>query len=281
MTITHKENPSDSMIRWMLIAIYLLVTLVSPFWNTPFSQNFLPIALVCSIFITACLHGKARYGVKNMVVFFIITWAVSHFFEALSIQMGFPFGHYYYDQLAGPRLFQVPLIIMFAYFGMGYVSWSLANVLLDNAGNKLQGMQKVYVPLIATFIMVMWDLCMDPGASTVSSLWVWQDGGSYFGVPIQNYFGWFFVVYIIFQLFALYISHFEVNTKDQLKLFSRKMYWMEVVALYAIQALRQLIDPFGANNHPQIYESMALVTLFTMGFVAILTYLHIKNSNLE
>jgi len=278
MSIAHQTNSGFSLTRWVIILIYLAITVVSPFWNTPISQAVLPILIVVSIFSAVCLHGKARYGAKNIVVFFLITWLVSHFFEALSIQMGFPFGFYYYDQLAGPRLFQVPLIIMFAYFGMGYASWSLANVLLDTSNNKLTGKQVVYVPLIASFIMVMWDLCMDPTASTVSSLWVWRDGGAYFGVPLQNYFGWFFVVYIIFQLFAVYIARYDAMTNFQLKIFSRKIFWMEVVAIYAIQALRQLLDPLGVSDHQHIYDSMALVTFFSMGFVVILAYAHIRNS---
>ncbi|WP_207669017.1 carotenoid biosynthesis protein [Clostridium chromiireducens] len=69
-------------------------------------------------------------------------------------------------------------------------------------------MRKIYaqwinvflVPLIATFIMVMWDVVMDPITATVNKVWIWEDGGSYFGVPISNYLGWFLVVYIFLQI---------------------------------------------------------------------------------
>lgn len=261
----------SSPVRWIMIFLYFVATLFSAMWHGPTAELVLPVLLVLLIFTTASLHGLARYGSKNLLVFFIITWGVSHFFEALSIQTGFPFGHYYYDKLAGPRLFEVPLIIMFAYFGTGYVSWILSNVLLQQYGKKLAGQALFFVPLIAAFIMVMWDLCMDPLSSTVYSLWVWKDGGEYFGVPLQNYFGWFMVVYIIYQCFAIYIGK-----KDQLISHSTKAFWLEATAIYAIQASTQLLDPFGASVHLEIYRAMALITVFTMIFVALLSFIRIN-----
>ncbi|WP_240489474.1 carotenoid biosynthesis protein [Legionella parisiensis] len=264
------------MMRWTVITIYFLATLFSAAWHGPLAVIFLPIILVLTIFISSCLHGKERYGLKNLILFFIITWLVSHFFEALSIQTGFPFGHYYYDKLAGPRLFQVPLIIMFAYFGTGYASWILAHILLGQYATPLAGKQIFFVPLIAAFIMVMWDVCMDPLSSTVYSLWVWRDGGPYFGVPLQNYFGWFFVVYIIYQIFAVYIARYDVMATSKHAVFSSKNFWREAVAIYGIQGLSQLVDPLGASTHLDIYGAMALITVFTMMFVALLALLKIN-----
>lgn len=281
--MTKNEGTSNrwSIIRWTVITIYFLVTLFSAVWHGPVAELFLPIILVLTIFISACLHGKERYGIKNLIIFFIITWFVSHFFEALSIQTGFPFGHYYYDKLAGPRLFEVPLIIMLAYFGTGYASWILAHILLGQYTTQLTGKQIFNVPLIAAFIMVMWDICMDPLSSTVYSIWVWKDGGVYFGVPLQNYFGWFLVVFIIYQIFAVYIAKHDVIPVSKHKVFTSKNFWREAVAIYGIQGLTQLVDPFGASTHLEIYGSMALITVFTMMFVVLLASLKINVSHLE
>lgn len=264
--------------RWTIIVIYLLATILSAFWQGSHAVFFLPIILVFTIFIAACLNGIERYSLKNLVVFFIITWLVSHFFEAFSIQTGFPFGHYYYDKLAGPRLFQVPLIIMLAYFGTGYASWMLAHIVSGQYGNRLAGTRLFLIPFTASFIMVMWDLCMDPLASTVDSLWVWKEGGVYFGVPLQNYFGWFLVVYIIYQIFAFYIAKYDVVDIDKKKTISTKGFWREVVAIYAIQGFTQIIDSYGPPDHLEIYRSMALISVFTMMFVAFISYLKINNT---
>lgn len=263
-------------IQWVVIGFYFAVTLLTGFWQTPTATEFLPVMVVFAIFIAAWIHGQRRYGLKNMLVFFLITWLVSHFFEAFSIQTGFPFGHYVYDKLAGPRLFEVPLVIMFAYFGTGYASWMIATILCGQCHKTLSGQWLFVVPLIATFIMVMWDLCMDPICSTVGSLWVWQDVGPYFGVPLQNYFGWFLVVFIIFQLFALYIGRHDNPRPEQKALFSSSCFQIEIVSIYAIQAFSNLVEALGATTHRDIYYSMVMVTLFTMVFVVLLALLAIK-----
>jgi putative membrane protein len=266
-------------LHWLLIAFFFLITASSGFIYSPATKDMIPIVFVISLFIAVCLHGIARYGLKHLIVFFLITWIVSHFFEALSIQTGFPFGHYFYDQLVGPRLFQVPLIIMPAYFSMGYVSWILSNILLEQYGHKLVGKQIFYIPFIAAFIMVIWDVCMDPIASTIASLWAWKEGGSYYGVPMQNYFGWFLVVYLLFQIFALFIAKYEKDNSNNL-LFSSKFFWLEAVALYGIQALNQLLNPITQNHHMDIYAPMAMITIFTMVFVVCLSWITLQKNQI-
>lgn len=275
--ITGKEGFSPT--RWFVIEIFLCIIIVSGLWQTAFVMEFAPILTILTIFIAVWLHGTERYGIKNLIIFFIITWLVSNFFEAVSIRTGFPFGHYYYDKLIGPRLFDVPLIIMFGYFSTGYVSWILANVLLEQTSTRLAGKQIVLVPLIAACIMVMWDVCIDPLCSTIGSLWVWKEGGPYFGVPLQNYFGWFFVVYIIYQSFAFYLSKFDLIEPGKVRVFSSKIFWLEAVAVYGILGLSQIVEFIGATNYQDIYGPMAMITLFTMMFVTLISYLKIKGSN--
>ncbi|MDR3441861.1 MAG: carotenoid biosynthesis protein [Legionella sp.] len=267
------DKNSFSIMRWMLIMIYLGITIISAFCKSSFIIQISPLITVLSIFTIVCLHGTVLYGLKNIIIFFIITWIVSNFFEALSIQTGFPFGFYYYDKLIGPRLFEVPLIIMFAYFSAGYSSWILSHVVLEQYNKKPTGTQLILIPLVAAFIMVMWDLCMDPLCSTVASLWVWNDGGMYFGVPLQNYFGWFLVVYIIYQIFILYLRKHPVSAIN-----TNKFFWLEIVAVYGILALTQLLQFWGAQSHQNIYASMALITVFTMLFVTLVSFLRIKES---
>lgn len=278
MTALKAGNEGFNANRWFIISVFLCIIFISAFWKTAFVREVSPIIAVLSIFIAVMLHGTVRYGIKNILLFFILTWLVSHFFEALSIHTGFPFGNYFYDKLAGPRLFDVPLIIMFAYFGTGYASWILAHVLLEQTNNQLAGKQIILIPLIASFIMVMWDLCMDPLCSTVASLWTWKDGGLYFGVPLQNYFGWFFVVYIIYQVFAVYLSKFDVIDHNKKNIFSSKIFWLEIVALYFIQGLSQVVQFLAATEHRDIYGSMALIAVFSMIFVSLISYLKINDS---
>jgi putative membrane protein len=38
---------------------------------------------------------------------------------------------------------------------------------------------------------------MDPGMSAAGN-WIWERGGSYFGVPFQNYFGWLLTTFLVY-----------------------------------------------------------------------------------
>ena len=53
--------------------------------------------------------------------------------------------------------------------------------------------------LVAAFIVSATDLVADP-VSVEGGLWVWYDGGPFFGVPYSNYIGWIFVGTIILSI---------------------------------------------------------------------------------
>ena len=85
-----------------------------------------------------------------------------------------------------PRILRVPVLLGFAYVGMGYLSWTLGTLILGDVRGPLAGSQVIAVPLTASFIMAAWDLATDPIWSTVMHGWIWPKGGAYFGVPVSN-----------------------------------------------------------------------------------------------
>jgi uncharacterized membrane protein len=263
-----------SKFRWSLVVVYLIFNVLLIF--TYKNPNLLAVDSLLAtglLFIIAVFHGSERYGKKNMFIFFVITLIVSFSFENLSILTGFPFGFYHYSPSLG--MLTVPLVIIFAYFAMGYLSWMLSHVLTGQYAKKLEGKQIFMVPFIAAFIMVMWDLTIDPISSTLQGLWVWTTPGAYFGVPISNFLGWFMVVYIFFQIFALYISRYDSTKHETTHNISNKPYWSEPAAVYGITALGTIFSIFYQLN--DITLSMALITVFTMIFVAILALINIWN----
>lgn len=270
-----KDLGKFNKLRWSLIVVFLIVNILLIFTyknpNLLAIDSFLVTAL---LFILAVLHGAERYGKKNILIFFLITWAVSFSFENLSIATGFPFGFYHYSPSLG--LLTVPLIIIFAYFSIGYLAWMLSHVLTGQYSKKLEGKQIFIVPFIAAFLMVMWDLSVDPISSTLQGLWVWTTPGAYFGVPISNFFGWFLVVYLFFQIFALYISRYDSIIAEKDFKLSNKPYWGEAAVIYGITALGTILSVFYQYN--DLTVSMALITFFTMIFVAIVALINIWNN---
>ena len=138
------------------------------------------------------------------------------------------------------------------------------------------------VVLVAAFVMVMWDLSMDPSRATINLTWIWHDGGAYFGVPFVNFAGWFLCVATIFAAFAIWLA--RSAAKDVVS--PDRMAQAQALGLYAgLFAEFVAFTVFGPKtgtvtdavgqvwNLRDIYESLGLVSIFTMGFVIVLTAL--------
>jgi putative membrane protein len=216
-----------------------------------------------------------RYGLRGIVAFMAICLVVGNAFENLSILTGFPFGHYYFTGLMGPRILHVPILLGLAYVGMGYLSWTLGLLIL-------RGVRVLTVPLAASFIMVAWDLSMDPVWSTIMHSWIWPRGGVYCGVPVSNFLGWYLTVYVIYQLFALYLRRHAIPSHS-LPL----SYWRVAILFYGVSAAGNLAlvpraglsvvsDPTGAQwKVSGILAASALVSIFVMGAFALLAWLRL------
>ncbi len=130
----------------------------------------------------ALIHGAMLYRVRGILIFIALCLVIGNIFENVGVLTGFPYGHYYFTDLMGPKLFAVPVFLGLAYVGMAYLSWILARLILG-FGDPLVGSRIVTLPLTAAFIMVAWDLAMDPIWGTVLHAWIWVRGGAYFAFP--------------------------------------------------------------------------------------------------
>jgi len=57
--------------------------------------------------------------------------------------------------------------------------------------------------LMTALLVTGWDLILDPIMVDAVRAWVWIDGGPYFGVPFQNFFGWIWAVGTIMVAYRL------------------------------------------------------------------------------
>jgi putative membrane protein len=163
---------------------------------------------------------------------------------------------------------------------MGYLSWTVARLILDGrqtAANRLVG-----VPIVASFIMVSWDLTLDPAASTIGRSWIWHDGGAYFGVPVSNFLGWYLTVFVFFQLFALYLVRRPPRPAQ-----GQASFWWPAWTMFAVSIFRPVLatlfhpagpstvtDPAGVTwNIAALYGTCALAAIFTMGAFAVVALL--------
>jgi putative membrane protein len=228
------------------------------------------------------VHGALRYGWRGIGVFVAAGLVISNILENLSIQTGFPFGHYHYT--GAGKIFQVPWFIGPAYLATGYLAWIVATVLLDDVRRRSPWLTTIGTPVVGAFAMTAWDLAFDPTASTIHQAWIWEDGGGFFGVPLVNYLGWTFTVYLFMQVFALYLRGRGQAPQTQSE---RSAGDLQAVLLYAATTLGYFTvllngehttatDATGATwQTADIYETSALLAIYGMGFLALLSLLRL------
>jgi uncharacterized membrane protein len=258
---------------WIVAALYTSLSLQFSLAPEAVAGKGAMITLLPLVFVF--VHGSVAYRFRDVCFFAAVTMVVSNLSENTSILTGFPFGRYYYTDILGPKLFLVPLLVGPAYLGTGYLSWMLARIILGASGSGVAGRERFTVPLLASFIMVSWDLAMDPVTATINRQWIWLDGGGYFGVPFSNFMGWFLTVYVFFQIFALYLRRRHVIYASVQP--ETRGYWLQAVLLYAVTGVKfplnilthtsaqTIADATGVLWRTQdIYLTSGLVSLFTM-----------------
>jgi uncharacterized membrane protein len=233
----------------------------------------------------ALLHGARRYGWRAIAVFVVAGLVISNVLENVSIQTGFPFGHYHYT--GGGTIFQVPWFIGPAYLATGYLAWVVATVLLGDVRRNSSWLTTIGTPAVAAFAMTAWDLALDPTASTIGRRWIWENGGGFFGVPLVNFLGWTFTVYLFMQVFALYLRQrgpLSLATPHRARASD-----LQGVLLYALTTLSFFMAFFTGKRNTvtdaagttwqtgAIYETSVLLTIYGMLFIAALALLRIAN----
>ncbi|MGE0484163.1 MAG: carotenoid biosynthesis protein [Gammaproteobacteria bacterium] len=277
-------NEADSRrgdgLLWGVIAAWAAITLTSFFAPAVLSANAARYVNVALMSAFTLVHGARRYGWAGIAVYFVIACVVANTFENLSIVTGFPFGQYHHTAAMGPKLFHVPLIIGPIFAVAGYLAWVVAGILLGEAfGAPARGIA-VARCLCAAAVTTMWDLCVDAIGGTVSRDWVWAGGGAFFGVPWQNFAGWLLTMWVIFQVFAVYLA----RRGDIRPVPVASPYWLQPVVFWLLIGLQfpllALIVPEGALSDPAgvawtvkgLFTAMAIVSVFTMSFTALLAW---------
>jgi uncharacterized membrane protein len=155
-----------SPLLWMLAAASFMSHMAIILLHLPQALGGAMLASFLTLF--GLLHGASTYGWRGILFFLAVCLGVSNASENLSILTGFPFGWYHYSDAMGPKLFLVPLQIGPAYFGVGYLSWTLARAILGDEDTRSAGLLSFATPALASFIMVSWDLTIDPTMSTIA-----------------------------------------------------------------------------------------------------------------
>ena len=249
-------------IRRMLIVLLVLYALLVTYieatvalggnlslWITPLST------LVGFSF--ALLHASQRLGCKRALGLLACVFIVSLAFESVGVATGLVYGPYHYTAKLGPLfLGMVPFLIPIAWFMMMYPSFVIADRLVATRN----GWRRVLaVAALGSLVMTAWDLVMDP-VMVRGEHWVWEVNGAYFGIPLQNFWGWWLTTFVTFVVFLLFIRSpkpsFEVSN-DRLTILS-----------YAVTGLGNTLGAFLVGlGGPALVGLFAMAPWVVMGWI--------------
>lgn len=144
---------------------------------SPLFHKLIPIHLIV-ITIILCLD-RATLN-RNMLYFFIISFAIGYGSEVIGVQTHYLFGYYEYIEILGPKLFKVPLLLGVLWFSTTYASNEISLKLFPEY-------KWVSIP-VAAFLMMAFDFMIEPFAVS-TGMWSWRGGI----IPEFNYQSWFLV----------------------------------------------------------------------------------------
>lgn len=185
------------------------------------TRAYLYIAMISPLFgVTAsALHAWYYLGKRQAVVFFFVTVIGSMFLETLGVATGWLYGEYHYTYRLGPLFLGLtPYLIPITWFMMLYPSFIMSTLIADRISIKNSILRVLIVSTLGGMIMTSWDLVLDP-VMVVQEHWVWDEVGAYFGIPFQNFFGWWltsFVILLIHQWLVQRIDLKKNSTYDHL-----------------------------------------------------------------
>ncbi|MEO1389731.1 MAG: carotenoid biosynthesis protein, partial [Cyanobacteria bacterium J06634_6] len=125
----------------------------------------------------------------HWLTFMLPALVVSTGAELLGTSTGFPFGEYHYLSGLGYKLAGlVPFTIPLSWFYLGFSAYLLAYMGLVGLG-KLRVLSAI---AFGSLLLTSWDFVLDPAMSqTTMPFWAWDQPGAFFGMPYQNFAGWF------------------------------------------------------------------------------------------
>lgn len=188
----------------ILLGIYAVLTL-NAVTGGPLGDIPTPVTTLFG-FSFAALHAGQRESWKGALGMLALVFTVSLLFESVGVATGLVYGPYHYTGKLGPKfLGLVPFIIPIAWFMMSYPSFVIAEWLVSPGrptGGSPRWPQLLLVAAVGGLVMTAWDVIMDP-IMVSGGHWVWDVTGPYYGIPLQNFWGWWLTVFTSYALYLL------------------------------------------------------------------------------
>ncbi|MET0650740.1 MAG: carotenoid biosynthesis protein [Pyrinomonadaceae bacterium] len=185
---THTSDTPRALLGLRRAALWTSLAVFSVLWVGGVASQWLGVeredagALASLFLLTAglvvLLGEETRRGALSLACVALLGLAA----EALGVRFGVPFGRYVYTDALQPQLLGVPVV-------MGPAWMVLVAFAREAAGRlRLRGWTAI---VFAALLTTATDLVIDPLAANRLGYWTWAETGSYYGIPLVNFAGWF------------------------------------------------------------------------------------------
>ncbi len=137
------------------------------------------VAQVAAVVAVLAVSWSAGRTLLAVVAVPILGWSA----EFVGSRTGIPFGRYHYTERLRPQIHRVPIAIPLAWLMMLPPSWAVAEALFPDSSRLVRA-------LVAGYAFMAWDVYLDP-LMVRWRFWEWDQDGSYLGIPLVNFLGWF------------------------------------------------------------------------------------------
>lgn len=202
-------------------------------------------------FVTLVVALCRATGVRWLGTF-VLVFVLSAGSELLGTTFGIPFGRYEYTSFLGPKIFgKVPWLIPLSWFFMAVPSFLIADLLVRGKSSRWVRI------ILASLFLLVWDITLDPAMSYLAPFWVWDNLGTYYGMPFLNLVGWFVTGLVL--MFVLDRPFSQGWMTEMTKISSRFL-----VSLYLVN----LALPFGMCIAASLWVPVAVTTIIAGGIGA-------------
>lgn len=171
-----------------LLAAWVAALLAMPIVQWAVGHHGLIAGVILGVLLQASLvvlFVSQAVGVRRATLIVIIVATTAWAAEVLGSKTSFPFGAYYYTPTLRPQLLGVPLLIPLAWLMMLPPAWAVAQRIIGRSTGPL-------FVVISALAFTAWDLFLDP-QMVYWGLWIWEQPGIYFGIPLVNFAGWLLI----------------------------------------------------------------------------------------
>lgn len=120
----------------------------------------------------------------------VAVYALSLGSELAGVVWGIPFGEYHYTQIMGATWWgHVPYVIPASWWMMALPAYAMATQRFPQQTWKIL--------LLGALWLTLWDVSLDPAMSYLTTYWQWKHPSGFYGMPYQNWFGWYVTSFIL------------------------------------------------------------------------------------